>query len=201
MPIRAPRPQQCWTKSWAVLIFVCLAACIQRPTSVSQRREAFDRTNLSDVIVRDVPATARPVHAVFGEAVELVGMEVDPPTAHPGEAVQVTYYLRVQDEPEEDYMVFVHADELDERGHGGSERIHADHFPASGRYPTGVWRKGEVVRDVWTLKVPSSFRGEAVALWTGFYPPGKDDRWPLTNPKNVVNDGQNRVRAGVVPVR
>lgn len=187
-------------RSLAVLLALTallgLTACIQRPTSPREKRDRFDRSRLGDVVLKEVPPFSKRVGAVFGGSAELVGVELKPATARPGDTVEVTYLFRVLDEAEEDYKVFVH---VDDRG-GRGERINADHWPAGGRYPTSAWRKGEVVRDVWSFKVPGHYQGEAFDLWTGFYQPGKDDRWPLTNRQAVQNDGQNRVLAATLPV-
>jgi len=177
-------------------LLLCLPGCIERPASPREKRDSYDRKSLSDVLLRDAPAVPK-VGAVFGDAVELVGAELDPQVAKAGDSVRVTFYYRVLDEADEDYKVFVHADD---RG-GRADRINGDHWAANNRYPTTLWRKGEVVKDVWTLKIPGNYQGEGYDLWTGFYIPSKDDRWPVTNKAAVRNDGQNRVMAISVPVK
>ncbi len=173
------------------------AACIERPPSPRDGRIQFDRGRLSDLLLHEVPGSAKRVGAVFGEAVELAAVEFSPARPKPGDAVAVDYYFRVLEESEEDFKVFVH---IDDRG-GQAERINGDHWPAAGRYPVKVWRKGEIVKDRWSFRVPSYYNGEGFELWTGFYQPGKDDRWPLANRSEVRNDGQNRVLAASVPMR
>jgi hypothetical protein len=172
-------------------------ACIERAPSPRDRRDRFDRGGLSEVLLRELPSPATKVGAVFGDSVELVGTDVSPAQPKPGDSVQVTFYFRVTDESDDDYKVFVH---IDDRS-GRAERINADHWPARGKYPTSAWRRGEVVRDEWTFTVPSYYSGEGLDLWTGFYQPGKDERWPLANGKDVRHDGQNRVVAATVATR
>lgn len=173
-----------------------LAACIERPPSPRERRDRYDRKRLDDVLLTNVPSPARPVGAVFGDAVQLVGVDFSPRSPKAGDSVEVTFYYRVLDETDDDWKVFVH---VDDRG-GRADRINGDHWAANGRYPTSAWRKGDVVKDVWSFKVPGYYQGEGLDLWTGFYQPGKDDRWPLINKTEVQNDGQNRVMAGTIPV-
>lgn len=180
----------------ALAALLGLAACIERPTSPREKRDKFDRSRLGEVVLKQEPPVSKRVGAVFGNAVELLGVELKPATARPGETVEVTYLFRVLGEAEEDYKVFVHVDDRAGRG----DRVNADHWPAGGRYPTSAWRKGEIVRDVWSFKVPGYYQGDGLDLWTGFYQPGKDDRWPLTNKQAVPHDGQNRVRAASLPV-
>lgn len=171
--------------------------CIERAPTPRSRRTNFSRKGLGDVLLREAPATGTKVGAIYGDAVELLGVDFSPARPKPGETVEVTFLYRVLREADEDYKVFVHVD-----GRGGRpERINGDHWPASGRYPTGVWRKGDVIKDRWSFKIPSYFDGDALDMWTGFYQPGKDDRWPLTNRNAVRHDGANRVLAASVPVR
>ncbi len=178
------------------VLLVFSAGCIQRPASPREKRDSFDRKGLSDVILTEAPAVPR-MGAVFGDAVELVGAELSPAVAKAGDAVRVTFYYRVLDEADEDYKVFVHADDRS----GRADRINGDHWTANNRYPTTLWRKGEVVKDVWTLRIPSQYQGDGYDLWTGFYIPSKDERWPVTNKNQIRHDGQNRVLAVTVPVR
>lgn len=173
------------------------AGCIERPASPRDSRLKFDRSRLSEVLLREVPGSSKRVGAIYGDAVELAAVEYSPARPRPGDSVAVEFYYRVLDESEEEYKVFVH---VDDRG-GQTERINGDHWPASGRYPVKAWRKGEIVRDRWSFRVPSFYNGEAFELWTGFYQPGKDDRWPLSNRKDVRHDGQNRVLAVSIPMR
>jgi hypothetical protein len=181
----------------ALLLSAALAcACIQRPASPREKRETYDRSGMSDVIFTSAPNFGRRVGAVFGESVELMGVDVTPMPAHPGDSVQVSFYYRIVEEPDEDWKIFVHID--DHGGHG--DRINGDHWPAGERYRTNLWRHGEIVKDTWSFKIPGYYQGDSYDLWTGFYQPGKDDRWPLSNKTAVQNDGQNRVLAGSVPV-
>ena len=184
--------------AWLLAALACLsgASCIERPPSSRDSRTKFDRSALSDVLLSGVPSAARRLGANFGGIVELSGLDVTPASPHPGDVVTISYYLKVLDDVDEDYKVFVHAD-----GRGGQERINGDHWPARGRYPTSAWRKGEVVRDTFTLQVPSYFAGVAIDVWTGFYVPSKDERAPLVNRTEIQHDGQNRALAITLPVR
>lgn len=180
----------------SLALLVLAAACIERPASPRTRREKFDRSGLSDVLLTSLPPTTAP-GAVFGEALQLVKVEVNPPAPSPGDRVEVSYYFRVLDEVDEDYKIFVH---IDDRA-GRESRINGDHWPSKGRYPTGAWRRGEVVRDAWTFTVPPGAAGAMLDVWTGFYQPGKDDRLAVTNRNEVRTDGNNRVLAVTVAVR
>jgi len=181
----------------AAVAMVTCAACIERPSSAREVRLKFDRSRLAEVLLREMPPSQKRAAAIFGDSVELATVDYSPPRPHPGDAVTVDFYFRVLDESEEDYKVFVH---IDDRG-GRAERINGDHWPAGGRYPVKSWRKGEIIRDRWTFTVPGYYNGDALDVWTGFYQPGKDDRWPLTNRTEVQHDGQNRILALTIPMR
>ncbi|HEY3447424.1 MAG TPA: hypothetical protein VGK67_13720 [Myxococcales bacterium] len=186
-------------RALALLALVSLAACIQRPESPREQRENIDRAGLGTlgIILKAVPDGAgRNLRARFGDAVELVAVDHQPRSPKPGDTVNVAFYYRVVDETDDDWKIFVH---VDNRG-GAVDRINGDHWPAKDKYRTSSWKKGEIVRDDWSFKVPGSYQGDGLDVWTGFYMPGKDDRWPLTNKSEVQNDGQNRVLATTVVV-
>lgn len=177
-------------------------ACIERATNPGDRRQAFDRGTVGDLIVSGAPSGARAVGASFegpqGQGrVELASVVLSPPNPRPGQGVNVTFYFRVLEGPEEDFKVFVH---VDDRG-GRSERLNGDHMPARGRYPMSLWRPGELVRDEWSFTIPSYFDAEVLDLWTGFYHPIRGDRMTLKNSDRVTNDGQNRVLAASINLR
>jgi len=181
----------------ALLCFLLsgLSACIQRPPSSQSKRDGVDRASMKGVLLKEVPGSAaRQVRAVYANSAELAAIDYQPRSPRPGDRVTVTFYYRVLEETDEDWKIFVH---VDNRG-GATNRINGDHWPAGDKYRTSSWRKGEIVKDVWTFKVPSHFQGEGLDLWTGFYQVGKDDRWPLTNKSDVRHDGQNRVLAATI---
>jgi hypothetical protein len=183
----------------AALAIGILSGCIQRAPSARTRREQWNRGGLAgSVLLRETPSFLKRIGAVYGDSVELTGLDLSPQRPKPGDTVRVTYYFRVLEELDEDYKIFAH---IDNRGGGRGERINGDHWPADGKYPTGVWRRGEVVRDEWTFKVPSYYSGMAIEIWTGFYQPGKDDRLPLARRNDVQQDGQNRALAVTIPMR
>lgn len=182
----------------ALVATLGLLSCIQRPQSPREQRENLDRTGLKSqgIILGQVPEAGRALRARYGDAVELAAVDFQPRSPKPGDTVNMSFYYRVLDETDDDWKVFVH---VDNRG-GSVDRINGDHWPAKDKYRTSAWKKGEVVRDDWSFKVPGYYQGDGLDVWTGFYMPGKDDRWPLTNKSEVQNDGQNRVLAVTIVV-
>jgi len=138
----------------------------------------------------------RNLRARYGAAVELAAIDYQPRSPRPGDTVHVSFFYRVLEETDDDWKIFVH---VDNRG-GSVDRINGDHWPVKDKYRTANWKKGEIVRDEWSFKIPGYYKGDGLDVWTGFYMPGKDDRWPLTNKSEVQNDGQNRVLAATIAV-
>lgn len=160
--------------------------CLPNPQSLKERRESFDRGALGALLLEQAPGDMRPVGAVFGGRAELLGYRLDPDAPKAGDSVTVTLYWRAVRVMDEDYQVFVHGDALG----GKAARIHADHFPAKGRYPTDVWRSGEVVADPFRLKIPKPYGGERLGVYVGLYK--GDHRVPLTTAGRRPSDPANR---------
>src|SRR5207237_836860 len=114
----------------SLLLLLLLGACTERPWKDVPSR-AVDRSALGDVLLQAPPAGMIPVGAVFGAQAELVGYKLDPPTLVPGQSATLTLIWRCKAEMDP-WRIFVHLD--DANGTGG--RIHAEHDPAQGRYPT-----------------------------------------------------------------
>jgi len=197
MPVRqsalpAAAPALC---ALALALCAPLAACIERPydgTSAPQpapARVQVDRGGLKDVLINTMPSGVIPVGAVFGNAVELVGYKSEPPDLLPGERTRVTLYWRCKAELEP-WHIFVHLDDV-----AGEGRIHAEHDPAGGRFPTEAWKAGDLVADSFTFVAGRS----PLNLFLGFYSQG-ETRLALTSPGRGRDDGGNRLFAGALPL-
>ena len=171
--------------------FLC-TACIERPfdqPQAAQARAQVDRSALREVLVPP-PADAVAVGAVFGNAAELIAYKLEPPQMAPGQRAKLTLYWRCRAEMEP-WHVFVHLDDAT----GTGARIHAEHDPAGGRFPTDAWKPGDIVADP-ILFVPGT---NPLLLFLGFYSQG-ENRLTLTNPGRGRDDGNNRLLAGVLPI-
>jgi hypothetical protein len=174
--------------------FVLLGAlaCLPNPESVRSRRARFDRAALQGTVIVDEPVTLSRVGAIFDDRAELVGFTMAPPDPQRGDEVNIDLYWRSAASLDEDYLVFVHADALD----GNARRIHADHAPAGGRYPTDLWQSGELIRDHFSITIPSSYGPSRLALYVGLYRGGH--RLRLTRPGLAASDKENRSRPIVI---
>jgi hypothetical protein len=146
--------------------------------------------------VAQVPPLSLRNGANLGGKVELVGATVQPGRLTPGEQAKVTAYFKVLQPMEDDYLVFVHVEDVE----GRMDRMNVDHKPAGGLYATSQWKPGETVKDEFTIYVPAGSPPKALNIWLGLWEPRTDSRLRLTNPEAVRNDGRDRILLGQVPV-
>ena len=175
----------------ALTLALLCCACIERPFEQPQARarSQVDRAALRDVLVPPPPDSVA-IGAVFGNAAELVAYKLEPAQMVAGQRAILTLYWRCRAEMEP-WHIFVHLDDAT----GTGERIHAEHDPAGGRFPTDAWKPGDFVADSFAF-VPGS---HPLLLYVGFYSHG-ENRLPLTSPGRGRDDGNSRLLAGVLPV-
>jgi hypothetical protein len=173
---------------WAAALMMVGTACLPNPQSVKERREQFPRDDLRDdgLILAAPPSDMKPVGAVFGRAIQLLGYTVSNERPKGGELVEVTFYWSAVGLVEEEYQVFLHGDAIE----GQAPRIHGDHFPAKGRYPSDVWQAGEVVVDAFSIRIPVSYGARRLGLYTGLYK--ENYRVPLTENGQRPGSSDNR---------
>jgi hypothetical protein len=175
----------------AAALLLC-TACIERPFDEAvgpAARAQVDRSALRDVLAPP-PADATPVGAVFGNAAELLAYKLEPPALVPGQRSKLTLYWRCRAELDA-WHIFVHLDDAT----GTGERIHAEHDPAGGRFPTDAWKPGDLIADSFFF-IPGR---NPLLLYLGFYTQG-DNRLPLSTPGRGRDDGNNRLLAGLLPL-
>lgn len=174
---------------------ISFGSCIPKPQPISDERKNFDRSSFRENILTSAPQMMYSNRAVFGGKIQLIGMNTEPRVAMPGSRLTVSLYFRVLEIIDEDWQLFIHMDPFG----GFSERLHGDHYPVDGKYHTGFWQKGEIVKDTFRIWVPGDYNADKIATWIGFYI--EDTRMPVdVSDKTVIQDGQNRVNAGMIPV-
>ena len=176
-----------------VPFLACLlcAGCIERPFTEPQSaaHAQVDRSALRDVLVAP-PSDAVVVGAVFGNAAELLAYKLEPPQLVAGQRAKLTLYWRCKAEMEA-WHIFVHLDDAT----GTGARIHAEHDPAGGRFPTDAWKPGDLIADpIWFVPARN-----ALMLYLGFYTQG-ENRLTLTSPGRGRDDGNDRLLAGILPI-
>ncbi|MGD8605859.1 MAG: glycosyltransferase family 39 protein [Myxococcales bacterium] len=147
---------------------------------------------LERAVRSEAPTVQHPVDATYERGIELIGFDLELPredSVGAGQHFAVTWYWRALERPPAGYQVFVHID-------GQGLRLNGDHQPVDGRYPTKLWDQGDVIVDRQELLVPANFPPGDYPIYVGWF--SGDKRLAVrTGPQ----DGANRVRAGILPVR
>ena len=167
---------------------VTLCACIERPWRDAPAKRNVDRGSLSDVLLSAAPPDLVAVGAVFAGSAELVGYRLEPSTLASGQRARLTLIWRCRAEMDL-WHIFVHLDD------GAGNRIHAEHDPAAGRFPTDAWRPGDIVADTITFTAGTT----PLMVYVGFYTQG-ENRLHLDSPGRGRDDGRDRLFAGVLPM-
>ena len=176
-----------------LLATICLAAAassciVPAPSEKTAEKQQVKSNNSPPLEVR--------LGANLEDKVEIVGASVTPGRATPGESVKVTTFFKVLDTIPSDYMIFVHVEDVD----GRMERLNADHAPIGGSYPTSQWKKGETLRDEFSVYLPPGVPSRGINILLGLWDQKTDQRMKLKNTDAVKNDGNNRILLVSVPV-
>jgi Dolichyl-phosphate-mannose-protein mannosyltransferase len=119
--------------------------------------DRFGRRVASEVLLDDqanVLSPIEPTHpldVIFGGQLRLLGYDLDPPIAMPGDQIRVTYYWQSLVDSESEYLVASNL--LDAFSNAFRKRVSE---PANAMAPTSLWGRGEVVLDSQTIKVPKT---------------------------------------------
>lgn len=97
-----------------------------------------------------LPVDRLPEPVVFGGQFSLIGVEI----YERDQELDVTLWWRAEQSAMEDYAIFVHL--LDGNNHFFAQ---ADGQPNDGQSPTGIWSKGDIIRDVRHLPLPPEGNG------------------------------------------
>lgn len=113
-------------------------------------------------------AIQHPVDASLGGRVRVLGWELRDDrgdlarVAVPGRRYRLTVFYRVVARLRHDYRAFLHID-------GDGRRHNADHELVGGRYPSRLWRPGDVIGDVHELVLEPNFTPGRYAVYFGLY--------------------------------
>jgi 4-amino-4-deoxy-L-arabinose transferase-like glycosyltransferase len=117
-----------------------------------------------EVPKRIIGGIPNPVHFRFEDDVALVGYDLDRAAARPGEAFHLVLYWQALGDVEANYAVFTQV-----VGDQGAIWAQMDGWPQQGDAPTATWRKGQVVRDPYTLIVKEGAPPGVYDLHVGMY--------------------------------
>ncbi|OQA41031.1 MAG: hypothetical protein BWY52_02706 [Chloroflexi bacterium ADurb.Bin325] len=105
----------------------------------------------------------RPLALTYGDALKLVGYDVEPAMATTGGVIAVTLYWQPQRKIARAYTTFVHVVDAD-----GALLGQSDQQPGGAYYPTSLWRPGELLRDEHRITLARAGRAP-YALVAGAY--------------------------------
>lgn len=101
--------------------------------------------------------------ANFGDTIMLIGWSAQPEILKPGN-LQLDLVWQAKRAMSRRYTAFVHLENAT-----GSVITQDDHEPRGGIYPTTHWAWGEMVREVYRLKVPTNLPSSKYSLRLGWY--------------------------------
>lgn len=130
----------------------------------------------------------------LGNKIALIGYSLDKKALAPGESLRLTLYWKALADMGEDYTVFTHLIDAQNRIWGQE-----DSQPVDGYYPTSFWEIGEVVEDEYYLPVqPEAPRG-GYGIEVGMYVLSTGERLPVLDAKGERLD--DRIILGEVSIR
>lgn len=165
------------------------------PRGVAAELAAFDRSSIPDVVSPVATSPRRAVDVVLGGAIRLRGADLPEVALSRGARIPLALHFGVDAVVDSDWQVFVH---IDARASQPPFRIHADHWPAAGRYRTGLWQPGEYIVDRFEQTVPLAAPGGEYDVWVGLY--RGDTRLPVTGGDVGRSDGAHRINVGRIVI-
>jgi hypothetical protein len=96
---------------------------------------------------------------------KLLGYDVAPRAARPGESVELTLYWQSLAEMDDDYSIGIHLVDASQRVIGKR-----DSYPGHGMLPTRLWRVGQMIRDTYWLPIAADApRGAKAQILVSLY--------------------------------
>jgi hypothetical protein len=138
--------------------------------------------------INELPKEAIPQAWIFGDAIELVAVVPPKGRYQTGDRVDVTLYWRALTEIPRDYPLFLQLLTLDEETIGNVTT-----HPGWGRFPTTLWRPGEIYADRYEVQIEGNIGSRSpllAMLAVGFFSADTSHRLPIR-----VADGEESDRA------
>ena len=166
-----------------VALYVVLAA-----VSCTEKRSdpaAPDPSLRPKIVLPAAPAPTHPSQLQFGDKIRLLGYDLSPESPSLDKPFTVTWYWQVLEPLDKGYKIFTHLSD------GQVNRINLDGARLMRRgYPEAEWKKGDLLRDEQTVRLPSDWTTNEAVFYLGFY--SGETRLRV---KNGKDDGQSRAEA------
>ena len=114
-----------------------------------------------------------PRQETLGTTVRLLGYDVQPAQAKPGQTVHLTLYWQDLAPMQTSYKVFTHLLDGQGQSYGGHDGI-----PVHGTRPTTVWTPGEILADRHDITLPATIAPGAYRFEIGLYEESSGARLP-----------------------
>jgi hypothetical protein len=127
--------------------------------------------------------------AGYNGVAQLIGYQVAPDSARPGDTVDVTVYWRTLARTDQNYVIFVHL--LSDVGTMIAQR---DTHPGLGHYPTTAWEPEFTFAETYRVHIPrTAYAPDTGYVQVGLYLPD--------GPRLITDDGRDAVRLVTIKVQ
>jgi hypothetical protein len=174
----------------ALAIALCAAAgCVEKTKPLSKAEQEQQK----DVVSRTRPTPSHALAFEFEGKVRLIGYDLDPPSIREGEPFRLTWHWEVLAPLGDGWKVFTHLADAAKKS-----RINLDATRILRRvYPEHTWQRGDFVKDVQEVTLPSDWNSPAAIFYLGFYRDEK--RLRITKGPNDGDDRAEVLRVTVAP--
>lgn len=170
-------------RGWVFGLLAAGLAVLAAATPFVYIRSAYARPPI--LTEAEVPQEARIPPLDHAERIRLLGRDIRPSEAHPGDWVDIVLYWQCLQSMDYDYNLFI-------RLLGYREEVIAqiDSYPGAGTYPTSLWQPGQVIQDRYRVQVSPLARVPVVAkVDIGFYDRGSMAGLPSHDPQGQPMPG------------
>lgn len=150
-----------------------------------------DRNPINSALIDGLPPGVKPLDTPinFEDKIELVAWQLNPASPSPGSPLEIVLFWKALVDNPGSWKVFVHID-------ASGQRIHGDHDPVEGLFPTKDWRKGDLVRDAHNIVVKRTISAATFTFYAGLF--RGNTRLKITK---GAKDRENRANLGRIRVR
>ncbi len=176
-------------RRWTLLIAAlsALVGCVERAPELSPA----DRERLREYVGTERPSPEHALDVQFENGVSLLGYDVEPDTATPGQPFTITWHWHARQDLDDGWALFTHVADA-----AGENRLNQDGVGVVRElYQPGRWEAGQYIRDVQQVTLPNDWNSNRADFYLGLW--NGPHRLAI---RRGPNDGDNRVRAASVEV-
>jgi hypothetical protein len=149
---------------WVLFAVSILISGCSKKNEVSDDDPA--RLQAANYLLKQAPETYDvPVGLIIEDKVRVLGMDYSPKPIERGKPFSVIFYFEALEDNPGDYKFYGHLEPSNEKPY----RVKLDHAILNGVLPMPKWRKGDIIKDVFSTEMPQEFPDASGTLWAGFY--------------------------------